>query len=130
MDSSNGNSEHGHLTLGLKMKSTADGQALRAKLPGVLPAFAMAADAVGALHYYRLIALDDTNFLFICEYDGELEAILRAMASQVRRDFRRHLRPCRCAAAACRWLTTPTPSSSGPPRIRSAHSRSTRRIRA
>ena len=80
MDSSNGNSPHGHLTLGLKMKSTADGQALRAKLPGVLPAFAMAADAVGALHYYRLIALDDTNFLFICEYDGELEAILRAMA--------------------------------------------------
>ena len=64
------------------MKSPADGQALRDKLPGVLPAFSKAADAVGALHYYRLIALDDKQFLFIAEYDGELEAILRAMATK------------------------------------------------
>ena len=64
------------------MKSPAEGEALRAKLPGVVPAFSKAADAVSALHYYRLIALDDKNFLFIAEYDGELEAILRTMATK------------------------------------------------
>ena len=82
MDSSTNNGGHGHLTLALKMKSPADGKALRGKLPAVLPAFAKAADAVGSLHYYRLIAIDDKYFLFICEYDGELEAILRTMASK------------------------------------------------
>jgi hypothetical protein len=35
------------------------------------------------LHYYRLIATDDTNFIFIAEYDGEFEAILRAMATKL-----------------------------------------------
>ena len=82
MSSSTSNGGHGHLTLALNMKSGAHGKALRGKLPGVLPAFAKAADAVGSLHYYRLIALDDTKFLFLCEYDGELESILRAMASK------------------------------------------------
>ena len=82
MDSSTNNGGHGHLTLALKMKSPADGKALRGKLPAVLPAFAKAADAVGSLHYYRLITIDDKYFLFICEYDGELEAILRTMASK------------------------------------------------
>ena len=75
-------SPQGHLTLALKMKSPADGQALRATVPGVIPAFAKAADAVGTLHYYRLIAPDATTFLFLAEYDGELEAILRAMATK------------------------------------------------
>ena len=73
----------GHLTLALPMKSPADGQALRDKVPGVMPAFSKAADAVGTLHYFRLIALDATKFLFIAEYDGELEAILRAMATEL-----------------------------------------------
>ena len=76
------NGVQGHLTLALTMKSPADGEALRANLPSVVPAFSKAADAVGALHYYRLIALDHKNFLFIAEYDGELEAILRAMATK------------------------------------------------
>jgi hypothetical protein len=73
----------GHLTLALPMRSPADGQALSAKVPGVMPAFSKAADAAGTLHYCRLIAVDATNFYFIAEYDGELEAVLRAMASQL-----------------------------------------------
>jgi len=77
------NSVQGHLTLALPMQSPAAGQALRDKVPGVMPAFSKAADAAGTLHYCRLIALDETMFLFIAEYDGELEAILRGMASQL-----------------------------------------------
>jgi hypothetical protein len=83
MSSPISHSVHGHLTLALPMKSPADGQALRDKVPGVMPAFSKAADAVGTLHYYRLIALDATRFLFLAEYDGELEAILQAMATEL-----------------------------------------------
>ena len=83
MTSPNGNSVQGHLTLALPMKSAADGQALRNKVPGVMPAFSKAADAVGTLHYFRVIAVDATEFLLIAEYDGELEAILRAMATEL-----------------------------------------------
>ena len=83
MSSPISNGVHGHLTLALTMKSPADGQALRDKVPGVMPAFSKAADAVGTLHYYRLIALDDTRFIFLAEYDGELEAILRAIATKL-----------------------------------------------
>jgi hypothetical protein len=83
MSSPISNSVQGHLTLALPMRSPADGQALRDKVPGVMPAFSKAADAVGTLHYYRLIALDATRFLFLAEYDGELEAILRAMATEL-----------------------------------------------
>ena len=83
MSSPISNSVQGHLTLALPMKSPADGQALRDKVPGVMPAFSKAADAVGTLHYYRLIALDATRFLFLAEYDGEEEAILRAMATEL-----------------------------------------------
>ena len=73
--------EQGHLTLVLQTKSPADGQALRDKIPAVMPAFATAADALGTLHYFRVIAIDPMQFLLIAEYDGELEAILRAMAT-------------------------------------------------
>ena len=73
--------EQGHLTLVLQTKSPADGQALRDKIPAVMPAFATAADALGTLHYFRVIAIDAMQFLLIAEYDGELEAILRAMAT-------------------------------------------------
>src|SRR5262245_66621041 len=76
-------SVQGHLTLALPIRSPADGQALRGKVPGVMPAFSKAADAAGTLHYCRLIALDATMFLFLAEYDGELEAILRAMATEL-----------------------------------------------
>ena len=85
------NSVQGHLTLALPMKSPADGQALRDKVPGVMPAFSKAADAVGTLHYYRLMALDATRFLFLAEYDSELEAILRAMATELGPVMDQHL---------------------------------------
>ena len=83
MSSPNGNGVQGHLTLSLPMKSAADGQALRDKVPGVMPAFSKAADALGTLHYFRVIAVDATQFILIAEYDGELEAILRAMATEL-----------------------------------------------
>ena len=83
MSSPISNSVQGHLTLALPMRSPADGQALRDKVPGVMPAFAKAADAAGTLHYCRLIALDATRFLFLAEYDGELEAVLRAMSTEL-----------------------------------------------
>ena len=53
MTSPMSNNGQGHLTLTLPMKSPADGQALRKKVPGVMPAFSKAADAVGTLHYFR-----------------------------------------------------------------------------
>src|SRR5262245_57759631 len=83
MSSPLSNSVQGHLTLALPIRSPADGQALRDKVPGVMPAFSKAADATGTLHYCRLIALDATMFLFLAEYDGELEAILRTMAKEL-----------------------------------------------
>ena len=83
MSSPISNSVQGHLTLALPMRSPADGQALRDKVPGVMPAFSKAADAAGTLHYCRLIALDATRFLFLAEYDGELEAVLRAMSTEL-----------------------------------------------
>ena len=63
MSSPNGNGVQGHLTLSLPMKSAADGQALRDKVPGVMPAFSKAADALGTLHYFRVIAVDATQFI-------------------------------------------------------------------
>ena len=83
MTSPMSNTVQGHLTLTLPMRSPADGQALRDKVPGLMPAFAKAADATGRLHYCRLIAPDATTFLFIAEYDGELEEILRALATEL-----------------------------------------------
>ena len=111
------------------MRSPADGQALRDKVPGVMPAFAKAADAVGRLHYCRLIAPDATTFLFIAEYDGELEAILRAMATElgpVMDDIFSHVE----APPPMPVARNPTPSSTGQSSIRSAPSRSMRTVRA
>ncbi len=49
----------GHLTLTFPMKSSADGAAVRDQFPALVAELSRAADAIGTLHYCRLIALDD-----------------------------------------------------------------------
>jgi hypothetical protein len=66
----------GHLTLILPMKSPADGEAVRSKLKSVMPDMYRAADAIGTIHYFRLIELDVKRFVFIAEYDGDLDTVL------------------------------------------------------
>ena len=66
----------GHLTLLLPMKSPSDGEAARDKFKSLMPAMYRAADAMGTIHYFRLIELDVKRFVFIAEFDGDLEGFL------------------------------------------------------
>lgn len=70
----------GHLTLMLPMKSPADGEAARVTLKSVMPAWYQAADAMGTIHYFRVIELDVRRFFFIAEFDGELDSFLADLA--------------------------------------------------
>lgn len=69
----------GHLTLMLPMKSPTDGEAARSKLKAVMPDMYRAAEATATVHYFRVIELDVKRFVFIAEYDGDLDAFLADM---------------------------------------------------
>jgi hypothetical protein len=62
------------------MKSPADAQVLAQKLPPLMPELFKAADAIGTLHYSRFVGLSAKTFLFLADYDGEFEQLLRDMA--------------------------------------------------
>ena len=82
MSSPISHSVQGHLTLALPMKSPADGQALRERARRHACLF-QGSGRRGHAALLPPIALDATRFLFLAEYDGELEAILRAMATEL-----------------------------------------------
>ena len=66
----------GHLTLTLPMKSPVDGEAVRSTLKSVMPDMFRAAEAMGTIHYFRFIELSVKRFVFIAEYDGDLDTVL------------------------------------------------------
>jgi hypothetical protein len=72
-----------HLTLTFPMKTPADAQALAQKLPSLMPDVLKAAEAIGTVHYSRFIVLSERTVLFLADFDGELEKLLRGLAQQI-----------------------------------------------
>ena len=70
------NSAQGHLTLTFPMKSPADCAAARKKIPTLVPDLYRAADAMGNLHYCRLIALDEMTLVLLADFDGTLDTVI------------------------------------------------------
>ena len=96
----------GHLTLTFPMKSRADGAAVRDQFPALVAELSRAADAMGTLHYCRLIALDDGTVLLLADFDGHLEAVLA--------DLPKHLGPVLDAVLAHVSDPPPTPVADDP----------------
>lgn len=69
-----------HLTIAFPLKSPADAEALAQKLPPLMPDLARAADTIGTVHYSRFVVLSERTLLFLADFDGELEALLRSLA--------------------------------------------------
>jgi hypothetical protein len=42
-----------------------------------------AAEAIGTIHYSRFIVLSERTVLFLADFDGELEKLLRGLAQQI-----------------------------------------------
>ena len=72
-----------HLTLTFPMKSAADGTALAQALPPLMPEMFKGLDAVGTVHYSRFTKLSDKTMLFLADYDGARDDLLRALARHV-----------------------------------------------
>ena len=73
----------GHLTLTFPMKSAADATALAQALPPLMPEMFKGLDAAGTVHYSRFTKLSDKTFLFLADYDGARDDLLRALAQHV-----------------------------------------------
>jgi hypothetical protein len=71
-----------HLTIAFPLKSPAGANVLSEKLPGLMPNFAKAADAIGTLHYSRFVVLSEKTLLFLADFDGEFEPLLENLARQ------------------------------------------------
>ena len=96
----------GHLTLSFPMKSDADGAAVRDQFPALVAELARAADAMGTLHYCRLLALEDGTVLLLADFDGHLEAVLA--------DLPKHLGPVLDPVLAHVSNPPPTPVADDP----------------
>ena len=96
----------GHLTLTFPMKSSADGAAVRDQFPALVAELSRAADAIGTLHYCRLIALDDGTVLLLADFDGDLDAVLA--------DLPKHLGPVLDPLLAHVTNPPPTPVADDP----------------
>ena len=69
-----------HLTLTFPMKSAADAAALASELPPMMAEMFEGLDALGTIHYSRFAGLSEKTFLFLADYDGKRDDLLRGLA--------------------------------------------------
>jgi hypothetical protein len=71
-----------HFTVSFPLKSPADAKALETELPPMMPALYQAADAQGLMHYSRFTVLDDSNLLFLVDFDGDFGPLMADLAKR------------------------------------------------
>jgi hypothetical protein len=69
-----------HFTLTFPLKSPADAKELAEQLPPLMPGIFQAQDAIGTIHSSRFTILDEKTLLFLGDFDGELGALMAALA--------------------------------------------------
>jgi hypothetical protein len=69
-----------HFTIRFPMRSAADSNKLKSILPGLMPDYFKAADAIGTIHYSRFTFLSEKELLFLADHDGEVAVLLTSLA--------------------------------------------------
>ena len=71
-----------HLTLALPLKSSADAGAAAEILPSMMPDFFAALDSFSTVHYSRFTLLSDKTLIYLADFDGEFDDLMRALAGR------------------------------------------------
>src|SRR2546427_9126586 len=74
------NGDQSHLTLALPMKSPGYRLALERQLAPLTDDLFKAAVAIDAIHYARFVALSEKTMLYLADFDGKFERLLRDLA--------------------------------------------------
>lgn len=69
-----------HFTLRFSMKSKESSDLLRKQLASWMPDFFNAADQIGTIHYSRFTFLNDLELLFLADFDGDFNSLIRSLA--------------------------------------------------
>jgi hypothetical protein len=72
-----------YLTLTFPLKSPDDAKALADKLPSLASQLSPALEAIGTVHYSRLIVLSDKTLLLLANFDDELEPLFGEFAERL-----------------------------------------------
>jgi len=68
------------LTLAFPIRSPADSKLLAEKLPPLMPRLAKASDVIGTVHDSCFVVLSEQTLLFLADFDGDEEELLRDLA--------------------------------------------------
>jgi hypothetical protein len=72
-----------YLTLAFPLKSPDDAKVLGEKLPSLASQISPTLDAIGTVHYYRLVVLSDKTLLLLANFDGEFEPLFGEFAQRL-----------------------------------------------
>jgi hypothetical protein len=71
-----------HFTVSFPLTSPTDAKVVAEQLPSLMPRLFRAADAIGTIHYSRFTVLSDKTLLFLGDFDGEFDQLMRELATR------------------------------------------------
>jgi hypothetical protein len=69
-----------HFTIKLPLKSKDASKILRQLLPTLMTEFFKAADKIGTIHYSRFTFLNDEELLFLADFDGDFNILIKSLS--------------------------------------------------
>jgi hypothetical protein len=71
-----------HFTVSFPLTSPTDAEMVAEHLPSLMPRLFRAADTIGTIHYSRFTVLSQKTLLFLGDFDGEFNQLMREFAKQ------------------------------------------------